>query len=422
MADGQEIVRYVIEIDTAAGKAAIREMLEGGSEAGGAKTGGGAPSAEGPSTTDVKIQVDQLNVLGDILKVLQGMATDIDGATDEDQGDEEDKTFDLFKSVSGRIKAAGLGLAFAQTPGQMIAVAGAVLPGKLGATVTAFGALIDKTVQLSLSLSDFNGELFAARTQWDLFWMGFKIELAEGTSQALSSLMTNAEALAEDAMPILIGAVNILASVLNLVVSAVRLVINALVYLVKGIQWVVDTIIKVAAEMATFGLADTKDWSPTGDLVKGIGNLVTALVDNTIELKMAKKGQELSMGLFNVIGAMGRITGEDAQGPQNIGASLNPTQPSALVRDKMATMQHSEGVGGKATAQAFPRPTAAAVEFKVTDQINVQAGDEQMMVQEMLSLKDQVLGMIQGVHDTRWARLRQGRAITMGSHFGVLGT
>lgn len=426
MADGQEIIRYVIEIDTAAGKAAIREMLEGGSQAGGAQVGGGAGGAEreAPSGPSQQVQVDQLNVLSDILKTMQGMANDISDATDEDEGEEENKTFDLFKSVSGRIKAAGLGLAFAQTPGQMVGVVGAVLPGKIGATVSAFGVLTDKTIQLALSIADFNGELFAAKTQWELFWMGFKIELAEGTSQALASLMLNAEALAEDALPILIGVVNILAGALNIMVSAIRLVVNALVFLVQAIQWVVDTLIKIIVEIASLGFADTEDWSPTGDLVSGIGDLISALVDNTTELKLAKEGQALMLALPTAMRAFaGATEGEHFQGRQGgVGKSLMPTVPSKMVRDKMATMQHSEGVGGQATAQAFPRPTPAAVNFKVTDQINVQAGDEAAMLSEMLSVKNQVLSLVQGIHDQRWARLREARAITLGNHFGVLGT
>ena len=427
MADGNEVIRYVIEVDTSSGKAAIREMLESG-EAGGGKGGAAGAAGAGSQGFDsaamAKIGADQVSLLGDILKAIQGMATDIEGATDDDDAEDEDKTFDLFKNVGNRVKAAGLGLAFAQTPGQHFAVAGALLPGKVGEVVTAFGVLTDKTIGLALSIADFNGELFMAKTQWELFWMGWKIELAEGTSEAFAGLMAQAEALAEEALPYVIAGLNILADVLSVVTWAFRMVIKALTFFVEAVQWVIDSLIILITEILTLGFADTEDWSPTEDLIGGIGDLVDSLNENTNELRLAKKGHELMLGLHTAMDIFGRAKPTDVafQGMQNAeGQPLDPTEPPAKVRDRMAALRHSEGQGGTATANAFPRPTPAAVDFRVTDQINVQAGDEQMMVNEMLNLKDQVLMMVQGIHDARWARMREARALTMGAHFGVMG-
>ena len=73
---------------------------------------------------------------------------------------------------------------------------------------------------------------------------------------------------------------------------------------------------------------------------------------------------------------------------------------------------HAEGGGGgdaEVTQRSFPRPSPAAVNFKVSDQINIQGGDETAVLQEMMLFKQQVMDYLGGLHAGQWTRMAEAR-------------
>lgn len=368
MADEDRTIRYVIEFDTDKGEASLRNFFDKTDGSG----GGGDP---------------------------------------KDKRKNEDETFDLAQSIGKRLKAGALGgLAFADSPGQVMGAAGAVVGGMPGMVIAGFGVLADKITDTVRSLSEFDGGLFASTTELDFFMMGWKIEVAQGISDAFADMVPTLEQLMVDVLPFVVDGFRILATVTKPVIEifsfGLRNAGGLLEKVNKGWGFLIDSLMGTPAnESKTF----TEHLSAASDALSG---LVSNVDDANRQYDMMKNGHAISMAALSALDSFAAGEGHGSQGLG--GPRFEQAPPVGLA----VGMPGAGGVGGLHSRGAgrdpggFPRPEPAAVNFKVTDQINVQAADEQQIYSEMLQLREEVMGHVYGMMDQRWMALAEARAAT----------
>lgn len=417
-------IQYIVEIDTEKGKAQLRELVEG--------PGGGSGAQGGPGG---------------------------DGKEKFDPGKEADKAEDIWSVLVTRMKGGAGSMIQAGQGGQgfMGGVGGmmSAIPGIAGKILGAVTQVTDQLVGLTFSLSDFDGGLFEAKTKWDMFWMGFKIELAEGLSDSLSNLLDAVMDLAEAGLPALIEGLKLMANVLSPVIRGLaRLTDYALE---TGQTWYEGAVASSSKILQTIGdwaglLPDAEDLGLTpeeferqmqrnNEIMKdsfhhqleqngllsavndALGELDDRLKSVNREYSLMEKGFQVSRATLTML--EGFAYGADRQGAQgSVGlradsgiatgaGSGDGSDVSGMgTSEASPAMTHSAASGLNATPSSFPRPTAASVNFKVTDSVNIQAGDEMQMLNELIQWKNDVLMMIHGLMDSRWMRLASARIVT----------
>lgn len=393
MAETSEVIRYVVEIDTSTAEAKIKQLGETG----------------------------QKEVKDDI-----------------DPGKEADNVLDILKGVQTRMRAGAIaGMAFAQTPGQAIAAGGAAVGGDVGTFIAAIGTLADKFQSLAEDLSMFDAGIFEATTGMQFFMMGWKIELAEGISDVMGDLYSAFQDFMMDILPVVIDLFRIMGPILSNIIRLFGI-------LAKPLELLGDSVDYVNEQAGSF-MEEAQSWF--AEQFTDIWGMVTGFDIDSPEFKQLQEQQRdqiiqgrtftetLSEGtdqLLEMIGAMERTT--EAYEAMQRGFDISRASLTALeefgylglqqgpqLGEAPPAVQHAEGGGGQdadATSRSFPRPAPAAVNFRVSDQINIQGGDETQVLAEMMVFMQNVMSMLDGLHAGQWTRLAEAR---MGGYMAKAG-
>lgn len=370
MPDTQSTIRYVIDVDTTAGTAAIKKMVEDGME-------GGTDAGGQPKKPRKK----------------------------PDPAEEADATFDILKFLGPRLRSGALGAilggAVSGGGGAVIGGAGGLIGGKVGAVVTSAGLIIDQLVNVGRSLALFNGQLFQATTQMDFFMMGWKIEFAQGVSESLAELMDALQGFLTLIMPLLIATFNTLTFAANLVIDAFNLVAGAAVRVYDFF------------DSLTFGLLGLT-FEALGATVKTLGDWLGFAADAAADLTDAQRnqlmGHQIATALFSSLEQFGAGAGHGPQSVAEQGTFRPDLAPMPPARVSANTPAASHAAGQRElTGGSFPRPTPAAVNFRMADTIQIQAHDQFNIEQEILGLRNDVMAMLRNLHDSRWLRIASAR-------------
>lgn len=370
MADEEHTIRYVIDIDTSKGTAQVRDFLEDEKESAG---GGSRKPPRKPS-------------------------------------DDEDEALGIAESISKRLKAGAIGaLAFAQSPGQTMGAAGALVGGPVGMTIAGFGVLADKLTDTVRSLAEFDGGLFASTTELDFFMMGWKIEAAQGISDAFQKLLPSLEKLMIEVLPVVIDTFNLLATVakpaIDLFSAGLREGKGLLDKINQGWGHIIDTMVGMPGEEAGRTFTDY-----LGLAADSLSGLAGSAEDVNRQYEMMLQGHAISTATLTALDMFAKGEGHGSQGLGGPRFEQEPPVSLALAAStKSASSQHS--AGAEIGPGAFPRPTPAAVNFKAADTISVQAGDEAQLFSEMNAIRGEVMSLVQGLMDQRWMKLAEARAV-----------
>ncbi len=381
MAESNEVIRYVVEIDTSTAEAKIQQLGEKGEQ----------------------------------------------GAKEASPSQEADNVLDLMKSVQGRVRAGAIaGLAFAQSPGQAMAAGGAVVGGEIGTFIAAIGTLSDRVQSTADELSLFDAGIFEATTGMQFFMMGWKIELAEGVSEVIGDMYVALQGFMIDILPTVIQLFEVLGQILPGTIKALGSLgagfgtllgrLNEL--LGEAAEWAIDQYARF------FDVFFPESWSDDPE--------DRALFDQIRDQRTEEitQGREWTKVLADGIDELNEMIGAFSRARETYDAITRGFEVSrasltalehfayfgakqgAQLSEATPTVMHAEGGGGgdaEVTQRSFPRPSPAAVNFKVSDQITIQGGDETAVLQEMLLFKQDVLNMINGLNSGQWTRLAEAR-------------
>ncbi len=385
MAESNEVIRYVVEIDTSTAEAKITALGEKGEK-----------------------------------QVKEGA----------EPGKEADNVLDILKNVQSRIRAGAVaGMAFAQTPGQAIAAGGAVVGGPMGEFISAVGLLSDRFQGLAQDLSLFDAGIFEATTGMEFFMMGWKIELAEAVSEVMQDMYTAFQGFMIDILPTVIELFTIMGDVLPQTIKSFGSLAGGIGDFLGWLndlwgrfaEWsqnyFAQALLPTIAGMEGIDLRDPKNRAlhedlinqmseqifqgrkfseVLGDGVEEFNRMIGAVTRTTEAYDAMERGFEISRASLTALEDFGYFGAKQ-------GAQLSESPPSVM---------HAEIAGGgdaDATTRSFPRPSPAAVNFKVSDQINIQTGDETQMLAELMLWKQNVMDMVNGLHAGQWSRLAEAR-------------
>lgn len=151
------------------------------------------------------------------------------------------------------------------------------------------------------------------------------------------------------------------------------------------------------------------------DAIKSTMDFVNGLDDSKKrQEELMEKGRKLNLALFNSMDAWAHTLKD--HGTQVVRQGFERAKVPVPLSERSPAEQFivNENAGHAADprlpgSRGFPKATPAAVQFKVTDRVEIKAQDEDRLHLELLSFKNEVLSKLHGLQDGRLQQLALAR-------------
>lgn len=454
MAGNTQQIKYELVIDTSTGQQQVREIAAGAAQS---QSGGGAPAAgpggaggagsgppagsvpQGQPSSGQKTPPDEIPYPEDHAKprdkdqdvsMRQGTAGK---KAEQDRREESDNERSGFSGAGAAMRAAsilpgiaslGMGVtggnplaAMAGAGGSMLGGAGALLGGAAGAGLGVAGALVggvglaaSGVRSMASDLSPYGGALFAAETEDMMFRQGLKFHMADELGPAMSDFIGSLQDLTISVLPDVISGLELLTNGLTAAANAVAYIYGKTPEedLKSGKLSFRDRM-----EGAMYVLGQTA-FGDGGSILdpKNVKNLAADFINQRLveEDKLGgvedfiSKGREMNRVLFNAFSLWGDSSSSQigaAEGARNAGRIIRDVPPDA----KEIARRLVSGAKGDVLDEAIQekgllaRPTPAAMQFKITDYLKLQAHDEDRLHEELIQFKNGILENIIRMQD-----------------------
>lgn len=249
----EEVIRYIVEIDTSRAEAKMNRVFAKGGVAGGgpggqpaaAPSGGQQPPAaagRAPTTQEIMDGLARAAAGGNTQAANSWMR--MNRMFNEQQSDPSEPnekavgySVSLLKKMSSRMTAAGLAaMNFARTPGQFGAMAGVAIGGKAGVGVSAISTFIEGLMNAAEALKNYSAPLFATMTQFGLTMEALKWKMGAAVGEALSRFMEKLGKLAVAIEPIASKLINLIATALDPVIYGLTKFAQMLGVAIAGLE------------------------------------------------------------------------------------------------------------------------------------------------------------------------------------------
>ena len=204
--------------------------------------------------------------------------------------------------------------------------------------------------------------------------------------------------------------------------------------LINALFLSLQSVLEYIAATVSFGTLGDKDkakgmWEEASTEMSKYIDAVKDATKATSEKSKAddliKAGHEMTLALFNTMkdwagesqfpGQEGSTAGHGSQvdmskprredGPSLANVTMSPT-----MRDITADFVDSPVASpGNMDDPTYPRPSAAAINMRLTDVVEIKVQDEDRLHQELLLWKQQLLNTINSIQDHRWMKIARAR-------------